>query len=90
MNQGLIANKKKEQFYLEAYMVFLKKEPPKKYCKPTNDMTPEEFTWLQNFIGTHQRVVTWSTNISIMECVDRLVQDAINNQNIGFLPKGAK
>jgi uncharacterized protein YvpB len=84
MTVGIIANKKKSEFYLEAYMVFLKKEPPKKYRKSTNDMTPDEFIWLQNFIGTHQRVVTWSTNISIMECVDRLVQEAINNQNIGF------
>lgn len=53
----------------EIYDVFLNKTPRKELLKDPRELNDKEWTELQNFIGGHQKVLTWSANISIMDCV---------------------
>jgi hypothetical protein len=73
-------------YYKEVYDLFLDKIPRIALLKDPGSLTDSEFMELQNFIGDHQKVLCWSTNIGIIEAVKTIVEGARDNQNIG--PEG--
>jgi hypothetical protein len=72
-----------EHYYKEFYGLFLDETPRLKLLKNPRELNDDEFMELQNFIGCHQKVLCWSTNIDIIEAAGILVEGAKNNQNIG-------
>jgi hypothetical protein len=67
----------------ELYKVFLDKLPREELIrKSLSDLEDNEFTELQDFVGNHQKVCNWSTNIGLMEAIEHIVDDARGNDNI--------
>lgn len=70
-------------YYKVFYDLFLDKTPRIELLKNPRCLNDDEFTELQNFIGNHQKVLCWSTNIDVIEAAQILVEGAKDNMNIG-------
>jgi hypothetical protein len=70
-------------YYKDFYDLFLDKTPRIELLKNPRDLNDDEFVELQNFIGEHQKVLCWSTNIDVIEAAQLLVEGAKDNMNLG-------
>lgn len=75
-----------EYYYGQVYGLFLDKTPRVELLRTHGQLSDDEYIELQNFIGDHQKLLYWSTNIGIMEVASMLVESARENMNIG--PEG--
>jgi hypothetical protein len=64
--------------YQEAYSLFLEVTPPKRICRPPEQLTDEEYLELQDWCseaGKRQ----WMTGIGVIEAVNGLVETSMEN-----------
>jgi len=67
----------------EALKVLCQNEPPYyiKDIKSLKDLDEEQFIKLQDWASLNAKP-EWSTGLSILECAEKIVKDAIDNGNI--------
>lgn len=66
----------------DLFKLFCGRAPKKSLLKPVEQLSDAEFTELQDWVGGHQKMCVWTTNIGLIEAIDALVDDAIGNANI--------
>ena len=68
-----------QQAYKEAYELFGVENLDSKFYKNSTTITEDELIELQDLCSCN---LSWSTNLSIIDCADLLVNSALENGNI--------